>query len=315
MPHALVNGVGRKCKYTALNYLTRPSDAVDAIAEIEEKPYDTKTEIFDMSANKMSLGYLLSNSNGDGIAYFSTPSPLPSLCNSRDAAVLYADQEFQLPGSPVSQKNSRDSTSVIREGFKRLADQASTSTPFRKMRAISRHTFHVSTSNDFSSDPLGLDVPTRLPTIVLENRLIHGDSTCFTRGSRWTSPLTSHERELGGENPNQPNPLRRGDGISHVQAQTQRDNIQTRSSLQVPPLSNAPMHVCFCGRAFNKREHLKRHNMLVHQEVRPFKCNACELRFGTKQNMQVHLSTRKHRQRLAGKKSRPIGLANQVEGS
>eukprot|EP00173_Palmaria_palmata_P004515 Plantae.Rhodophyta-Palmaria_palmata.ctg6346.p1 GENE.Plantae.Rhodophyta-Palmaria_palmata.ctg6346~~Plantae.Rhodophyta-Palmaria_palmata.ctg6346.p1 ORF type:complete len:247 (+),score=13.96 Plantae.Rhodophyta-Palmaria_palmata.ctg6346:310-1050(+) len=63
-------------------------------------------------------------------------------------------------------------------------------------------------------------------------------------------------------------------------------------------------HVCFCGRAFNKREHLKRHNLLVHQEVRPFTCEECDLHFGTKQNHQVHLSTRKHRQRVVFKRGR-----------
>lgn len=63
-------------------------------------------------------------------------------------------------------------------------------------------------------------------------------------------------------------------------------------------------HMCFCGRAFNKREHLKRHNLLVHQEVRPFTCEECDLHFGTKQNHQVHLSTRKHRQRVAFKRGR-----------
>lgn len=57
-------------------------------------------------------------------------------------------------------------------------------------------------------------------------------------------------------------------------------------------------HTCFCGRAFNKREHLKRHNLLVHEEIRPFSCEGCDLHFGTKQNFQVHLSTRKHRQRV-----------------
>lgn len=62
--------------------------------------------------------------------------------------------------------------------------------------------------------------------------------------------------------------------------------------------SDFKTHTCFCGRAFNKREHLKRHNLLVHQELRPFTCNDCDLHFGTKQNYQVHMSTRKHRQRV-----------------
>lgn len=71
---------------------------------------------------------------------------------------------------------------------------------------------------------------------------------------------------------------------------------QTRGTPQQP---KEKIYKCFCGRAFNKREHLKRHNLLVHQEVRPFTCTICDLHFGTKQNMQVHLTTRKHRQRLA----------------
>lgn len=62
--------------------------------------------------------------------------------------------------------------------------------------------------------------------------------------------------------------------------------------------TSSKTHTCFCGRAFNKREHLKRHNLLVHEEVRPFTCEDCDLHFGTKQNFQVHLSTRKHRQRV-----------------
>ena len=65
------------------------------------------------------------------------------------------------------------------------------------------------------------------------------------------------------------------------------------------PTTKSKQHTCFCGRVFNKREHLKRHNLLVHQEVRPFTCTICDAHFGTKQNMQVHLTTRKHRQRVA----------------
>jgi hypothetical protein len=288
------------------------SEEVAVIAEIEETPNNTHIHLFAMTTNKMSLDYLLSSTNGDGIAYTSTPSPVQSLSSSRGAPVLYADQEFQLPGSPVSQKNPRDSPTAIREGLKRLADQAPMSTPFRKMRAIPRDSVHDTTTVDFSPEHLGLDEPKRLPTILFENRLIHEDSTCFTRGARWISQLNTHERDVGEGNPIQCNLLTMGDGVSNLQAQFHPDIIQTRNRLRATPHSNAMMHVCFCGRAFNKREHLKRHNMLVHQEVRPFKCNACELRFGTKQNMQVHLSTRKHRQRLAGKKSRQNGHANQT---
>lgn len=65
-------------------------------------------------------------------------------------------------------------------------------------------------------------------------------------------------------------------------------------------------HRCFCGRVFNKREHLKRHDLLVHKDIRPFSCEDCSLRFGTKQNYQVHLTTNKHRQRMHFNMSRNI---------
>ena len=66
-----------------------------------------------------------------------------------------------------------------------------------------------------------------------------------------------------------------------------------------PPAGPAVMenrpHVCAqCHRGFYKLEQLKRHHRLVHLNLRPFKCLTCRLSFGTKQNMQVHLTTRKH---------------------
>lgn len=80
------------------------------------------------------------------------------------------------------------------------------------------------------------------------------------------------------------------------------------SSSQRPPSSSPPKpspnvegksHVCpYCQRSFYKLEQLKRHDRLVHQNLRPFVCTTCDLSFGTKQNMQVHLTTRKHRHRL-----------------
>lgn len=68
---------------------------------------------------------------------------------------------------------------------------------------------------------------------------------------------------------------------------------RSSSSAEVKP------HVCpQCDRSFYKLEQLKRHDRLVHQNLRPFVCNTCDLSFGTKQNMQVHRTTRKHRHRL-----------------
>lgn len=49
-----------------------------------------------------------------------------------------------------------------------------------------------------------------------------------------------------------------------------------------------------CKRSFYKLEQLKRHHDLVHLNIRPWACESCALHFGTKQNMQVHLTTRKH---------------------
>lgn len=58
-------------------------------------------------------------------------------------------------------------------------------------------------------------------------------------------------------------------------------------------------HKCkHCEKSFYKLEQLKRHDRLVHQNLRPYNCETCDLSFGTKQNMQVHLRTRKHRHRL-----------------
>lgn len=71
------------------------------------------------------------------------------------------------------------------------------------------------------------------------------------------------------------------------------------SSSQPQPAPKKKNHRCECGRAFSKREHLKRHKLLVHEVHRPYECRVCSLRFGTKQNMQVHLTTRKHIQRTA----------------
>lgn len=53
--------------------------------------------------------------------------------------------------------------------------------------------------------------------------------------------------------------------------------------------------LCFCDKWYNKREHLNRHVQLVHLGHRPFRCDSCKVSFGTKQNMDVHLNTNKHK--------------------
>lgn len=62
---------------------------------------------------------------------------------------------------------------------------------------------------------------------------------------------------------------------------------------------------CGCGKRFSKREHLKRHESLVHKLERPFACITCDAHFGTKQNMEVHFTTRKHLLRAASLKEKP----------
>lgn len=61
---------------------------------------------------------------------------------------------------------------------------------------------------------------------------------------------------------------------------------------------------CHCGRPFSKREHLKRHDQLVHRLERPYSCTVCNAHFGTKQNMQVHLTTRKHQLNVASNRDK-----------
>lgn len=52
---------------------------------------------------------------------------------------------------------------------------------------------------------------------------------------------------------------------------------------------------CFCHKWYNKREHLNRHVQLVHHNARPYRCDMCNVAFGTKQNMDVHMNTNKHK--------------------
>lgn len=90
------------------------------------------------------------------------------------------------------------------------------------------------------------------------------------------------------------------DQASSSRFKTKNGKPQTPSShLRTPSSSEVKPHVCpNCQRSFYKLEQLKRHNRLVHLNLRPFVCHTCDLSFGTKQNMQVHLTTRKHQHRL-----------------
>lgn len=86
---------------------------------------------------------------------------------------------------------------------------------------------------------------------------------------------------------------------SKPSCKTKKSKSPSSASAQKIPSNEARPHECRqCGRPFYKQEQLKRHIRLVHENWRPFKCLFCEIQFGTKQNMQVHFSTRKHRHRV-----------------
>lgn len=68
--------------------------------------------------------------------------------------------------------------------------------------------------------------------------------------------------------------------------------------------SGKPQVCPLCERKFYKLEQLRRHERIVHLNLRPFECKTCDLSFGTKQNMQVHLTTQKHQHRVKMLKTR-----------
>lgn len=84
------------------------------------------------------------------------------------------------------------------------------------------------------------------------------------------------------------------------------------SSSQKPSVAARP-HICHqCDKPFYKQEQLKRHIRLVHENWRPFKCLFCEVTFGTKQNLHVHFSTRKHRHRTESLEASNPKLAREL---
>lgn len=112
-----------------------------------------------------------------------------------------------------------------------------------------------------------------------------------------------HPQQLPNIGPTSPNRL----STSKDQGSSSRAHFRGRkgrtppsqSSLRNSSTSETKPHVCpSCERSFHKLEQLKRHDRLVHLNLRPFVCTTCDVSFGTKQNMQVHLTTRKHQHRL-----------------
>lgn len=78
-------------------------------------------------------------------------------------------------------------------------------------------------------------------------------------------------------------------------------NSRRKSKKFLPPCENPSdprYHICStCGKTFTKSEQMKRHYRLVHLQIRSYKCNGCDLAFGTKQSLEVHEKTRKHQDR------------------
>jgi hypothetical protein len=254
-----------------------------------------------VEANKMRLDFLLSG--GPVVSVPTVPAAAsragPFLPSAPPSHADSGDEHAVLPGSPVSQRAQVDSPQpFVLPLFVRGIPPAH-EPPADARTPPCDDTPH----RPFTPERSSLRVP---PALESASCPLHAPYRAAGRLSSWPASLPTSD-VCSSEN-DSPVSVRRP-------CATQRHPpgvLPSRLPLPQTSLRRAGVrktHVCFCGRAFNKREHLKRHNLLVHQEVRPFTCEECELHFGTKQNHQVHLSTRKHRQRVAFKQARANGLA------
>lgn len=126
-----------------------------------------------------------------------------------------------------------------------------------------------------------------------EQTCLHSNS--FAIGS--SSSQASDRRKLKSMRPVHHTP---NVGLTFGKEQTKIESPRNNQGRPSPnTTTQRKPHACpFCDRSFFKVEQLKRHDRLVHLNHRPFVCAICDVSFGTKQNMQVHMSTRKHQQRL-----------------
>lgn len=148
---------------------------------------------------------------------------------------------------------------------------------------------HSSSRND--SSPFSLDYIAPQGSSSDHHRSRHGHRRTPESHSFSRLPTPSSSRSQASKEPS-PVPSRHN-FKSKKTKQPAPPAPKSQSSAEVKP------HVCrSCDRSFYKLEQLKRHDRLVHLNLRPFECKTCELSFGTKQNMQVHLTTRKHKHRL-----------------
>lgn len=85
----------------------------------------------------------------------------------------------------------------------------------------------------------------------------------------------------------------------HQTHKPKKKNRKESVEIETVSTTDSKRHKCStCGKRFYKLEQMKRHYRLVHLDIRPFKCIECDLSFGTKQNLEVHRKTRKHRHRV-----------------
>lgn len=81
----------------------------------------------------------------------------------------------------------------------------------------------------------------------------------------------------------------------HIERREDMDSLIRLAADTYEPGRKIRRFLCFCDKWYNKREHLNRHVQLVHMGYRPFRCEICNVSFGTKQNMDVHFNTNKHK--------------------
>lgn len=211
--------------------------------------------------NKMNLTFLLSRVSSEARSSSSQRS-----CSSPDASNEVATHAF--PCSPVSSKGPT------------LGPANTKSTERYRLKSCDE-------LRDSRLLEIGKQVDVRLPQCL---------QSSFDTDFRERTAPTGPDRNDHGER----REFNSTSGLFQLHSERAMTSMCQQAIAKDSPglMVSSKSHKCFCGRVFNKREHLKRHDLLVHKDFRPFSCDDCSLRFGTKQNYQVHLTTNKHRQRI-----------------
>lgn len=77
------------------------------------------------------------------------------------------------------------------------------------------------------------------------------------------------------------------DTTSYLAGDTSNRRIRNGPTKKIEKTYSCPL----CPDTFKWKGNLKRHRQLVHEKIKPFTCNICKAKFGTKSNMRVHLIT------------------------